>query len=115
NFAFYSDNRFPRVTLGPKLPIAEITLHLGPPAARLVGKLRDSSDNSAVHGATITLCRIDHAGYCISTAPSLDDSKFDLLIPTSPIQFGFRPPVTSPCRCHFGIYHQAKLGTAISI
>src|SRR5205823_11454524 len=34
NFAFYSDNRFPRVTLGPKLPIAEITLHLGPPAAR---------------------------------------------------------------------------------
>lgn len=82
-FHFGDSVNIPLINVSDQKGISEITIFIGPKAAKITGQLLDSSDNKPVKDAQITLRRVDNPDYSYSSAPDAN-GRFKILVPSEP-------------------------------
>lgn len=63
----------------------EVTLQLGPPAARLSGSITDALTGRPVNRARVRLCRTESPKYCATFDPVGGDGRYTVAVPPSPV------------------------------
>jgi Carboxypeptidase regulatory-like domain len=77
----------PQVNVNEHQTTTDVVVHLGPKAAKLIGRVVDVSTNRPVNNlqnVQITLRRVDYPDYSYSTGLGLD-SEFNILVPSVPV------------------------------
>jgi hypothetical protein len=88
DFPFYSAGfvEVPRITVYEGQTISNVTVRLGPKAAKIVGRVADAITGMTVvpKDVKITLRRVDNADYSYSTGPAVN-GKLEILVPPVPV------------------------------
>lgn len=90
---FYNDGLVvvPEITVSEKQTASDVTVYLGPKAARLVGRVMNAQTRGQVKNAQITLHRVDNPSASLLTGPGLD-GRFNILVPPTLVKVEVAAP-----------------------